>query len=384
MNERRVRKIESFGVLLVLGAVLWLCGAARADPSGASLEQMVEQLRSHPDDNALRKQIVKAARDKAPALPEDARRYFIRGNTALEDAQGQDGYLRAIRNYNEALKIAPWWGDAYRNLGKARALAKDYSGAIDALELYLLTGPAQADAREAQDRIYALEEKQEAAQERPQVKAQSPVVVKQESIAREPPQESARKPGAAFRDCPDCPEMIAITPGYAMGKFLVTQKQWRDLMGSNPSLFQNCGDDCPVEHVSWNDAQEFLVKLNEKTGKKYKLPTQAQWESACQAGSQTEYCGSQRFEDVAWFLRNSGARTHPVGQKQPNGLGLYDMNGNVWEWTDDCSTGDCQYRVLRGGSWSFDPQFRGARKRIGIDASLRLNDYGLRLVRALP
>lgn len=390
MNEEHGRTIKALGVLLIWGAVVLFSTAVHAESSGEAFVQMLEQLRNHPDDKALRERIVKAAREQRPALalPEEARRFFIRGNTALEDARGPDGYQRAIRNYEEALKIAPWWGDAYRNLAKACDLAMDYSGSIDALGLYLLTGPAQADARQAQDRIYALEEKREEKQELVQERRDAPAEkredVKQEILAKENNRVDARKPGATFRDCPDCPEMVIISTSYAMGKYLVTQKQWRDLMGSNPSLFRNCGEDCPVEDVSWNDAQEFLAKLNEKTGKLYALPTEAQWEFACRAGSQTEYCGGQQFEAVAWYLRNSGARTHPVGQKQPNGLGLYDMSGNVWEWTNDCSNGDCRYRILRGGSWSFDPQFPGSRKRIGIEGSYRLNDYGFRLVRALP
>jgi formylglycine-generating enzyme required for sulfatase activity len=378
------------GVLLAWSAAMTLCAAVRADPSGEAFQQMVEQLRIHPGDKALRERIVKAARELSPAPvpPEEARRFFIRGNTALEDAQGPDGYQRAIRNYDEALKSAPWWGEAYRNLAKASDLAKDYSRAIDALGLYLLTGPAQADARQAQDRIYALEEKrdemQELAGERRDSTAQLPGVVPPPVVPKETTPDNVRKPGAVFRDCPDCPEMVVVTSGYAMGKYLVTQKQWRDLMGSNPSLFQGCGDDCPVEDVSWNDAQEFLAKLGEKAGRTYVLPTEAQWESACHAGSQTEFCGGPQYEAVAWFLRNSGARTHPVGRKQPNELGLFDMNGNVWEWTKDCSNADCRYRILRGGSWSFDPQFSQSRQRIGIEASHRLNDYGLRVVRALP
>jgi len=390
MNEQRVRTIKSMAAMLVWSATISFSAAVHADSSGESFLQMLEQLRSHPEDKTLRERIVKAAREQTPApvLPEEARRFFIRGNTALEDAQGQEGYLRAIRNYDEALKIAPWWGDAYRNLAKARDLAKDYSGAIDALGLYLLSGPAQADARQAQDRIYALEEKQEEKQERAlerrDAKAEKSVDAKQENLAKENTREDVKKPGAVFRDCSDCPEMVVITTSYAMGKYLVTQKQWRDLMGSNPSFFRNCGDDCPVEDVSWDDAQEFLMKLNEKTGKIYRLPTEAQWEFACRAGSQTDYCGGQQFDAVAWFVRNSGARTHPVGQKQPNALGLYDMNGNVWEWTSDCSNGDCRYRILRGGSWSVDPQFPRSPKRIGIAASYHLNDYGFRLVRALP
>jgi formylglycine-generating enzyme required for sulfatase activity len=404
MDEGRFRTFKSLAAILIFGFAGSFSTTVLADPSGETLQQMVDQLRSHPDDKALRERIVKAAREQtpAPAVPEEARRFFIRGNTALEDAQGQDGYLRAIRNYSEAIKIAPWWGDAYHSLAKARDLAKDYPGAIDALGLYLLTGPAQADARQAQDRIYALEEKQDEKRERapeqpapaaaaaaaaiaaPAATVEAPVSVKQETPVQISTQETTRRPGTVFRDCSDCPEMVVVNPSYAMGKYLVTQKLWRDVMGSNPSFFPNCGDDCPVEHVSWKDIQEFLAKLNQRIGKSYGLPTEAQWEAACHAASPTEFCGGRQADAVAWFLRNSGAKTHPVGQKKPNDLGLYDMNGDVWEWTNDCSDVDCLYRVLRGGSWTYDPQFAGSKKRIAIDSSIRLNDYGFRLVRTLP
>ena len=392
MSNERARTTKLLGIISLMAATALLCTAVRAEPSAEIFPQLLEQWQHHPGDQELRERIIKAAREQrpAPAIPEEARRFYIRGRTALEDAQGQDGYLRAIRNYEEALKIAPWWADAYGNLAKARDLAKDYSGAIAALELYLLAGPAPADARQAQDRIYALEEKRDERRDEQQVPAARAAPAEQapapQQVMRSVPVASndTNKPGEIFKDCPECPEMVVVNRSYAIGKFLVTQKLWRDVMGGNPSFFQKCGDDCPVENVSWNDAQEFLAKLYEKTGKKYGLPTQAQWESACHAGSATEFCGAQQFETVAWFLKNSGARTHPVGQKQPNGLGLYDMNGNVWEWTDECSNDDCRYRILRGGSWTFDPQYPRAHKRIVIDASLRSNDYGLRLTRALP
>ena len=392
MSNERASTTKLLGIISLMAATALLCAAVRAEPSTDTFPQLLEQWKHHPGDKDLRERIVKAAREQspAPAIPEEARRFYIRGRTALEDARGQDGYLRAIRNYEEALKIAPWWGDAYGNLAKARDLAKDYSGAIAALELYLLAGPAPADARQAQARIYALEEKRDEGRDEKQVPAGRESALGQAAAPKQAMRSGAvanndaNKPGEIFKDCPECPEMVVVNRGYAIGKFLVTQRQWRDLMGSNPSFFQKCGDDCPVENVSWNDAQEFLAKLYEKTGTKYGLPTQAQWESACHAGSSTEFCGAQQFETVAWYLKNSGARTHPVGQKQPNGLGLYDMNGNVWEWTDECSKDDCRSRILRGGSWTFDPQYPRAHKRIVIDASLRSNDYGLRLARALP
>jgi formylglycine-generating enzyme required for sulfatase activity len=155
---------------------------------------------------------------------------------------------------------------------------------------------------------------------------------------------------------------------FYIGKYEVTQKQWREVMGSNPSYFKDY-DQCPVENVSWDDVQEYLKKLNARSGKIFRLPTEAEWEYAVRGGSRSRgytYSGSNTLEDVAWYNSNSGSKTHPVGQKQPNELGLYDMTGNVWEWCGDWY--DENYyksspssdpkgpslrtaRSLRGGSW---------------------------------
>ena len=156
--------------------------------------------------------------------------------------------------------------------------------------------------------------------------------------------------------------------GYYIGKYEVTQELWKAVMGSNPSHFK--GDNLPVECVSWNDVQEFLRKLNAMTGKRYRLPTEAEWEFAARGGNSSrgyKYSGSNSLGSVAWYWDNSGSRTHVVGTKSPNELGIYDMSGNVEEWCQDRygsyssspqrnpkGPNSRSYRVYRGGSWSDD------------------------------
>ena len=155
-------------------------------------------------------------------------------------------------------------------------------------------------------------------------------------------------------------------------------------MGNNPSGFK--GDNLPVEQVSWDDIQTYLQKLNAKTGKQYRLPTEAEWEVACYAGSKTEYgyCGGIDANAVAWYDGNSGDKTHPVGQKQANGYGLFDMSGNVWEWMSDCYDGNCGRRVLRGGSWSFGTGDSRAALRLSNSPYYRYFYFGFRVARTLP
>ena len=165
---------------------------------------------------------------------------------------------------------------------------------------------------------------------------------------------------------------VRITKPFYLGKYLVTQDQWEAVIGNNPSHFK--GPKNPVERVSWDDCQKFLGKLNAKVGSgagKFQLPSEAQWEYACRAGSKTKYCfgdDEKQLGEYAWHLQNSDGKTHPVGEKKPNAWGLYDMHGNVWEWCQDRYE-DGYYkespvddpkgpatgagRVFRGGSWRY-------------------------------
>jgi formylglycine-generating enzyme required for sulfatase activity len=180
---------------------------------------------------------------------------------------------------------------------------------------------------------------------------------------------------------------------FHIGRYEVTQAQWKMVMGSNPSYFE--GDDLPVASVSWNDVQEFIRLLNEQTGKRYRLPTEAEWEYAARGGNKSKgykYSGSNYVDDVAWYYGNSGDKAHPVGTKRANELGLHDMSGNVWEWCRDWldsyvdsaqvnpggpSAGSA--RVMRGGSWGGVAQYARSAIRNRIGPDVRDGHFGFRL-----
>ena len=183
--------------------------------------------------------------------------------------------------------------------------------------------------------------------------------------------------------------------GFWMGKYEVTQGQWRKLMGDNPSFFEK-GDYYPVEQVSWNDCQKFIKKLNAKSKRRFRLPTEAEWEYACCSGGRDEkYSGGNDADRVAWYGGNSGGHTHPVGRKAANGLGFYDMTGNVWEWCFDWYDGNYyaqspaknprgsesgSYRVNRGGGWYDSPWYVRSAFRRRYTPGDRYYGLGFRLV----
>lgn len=128
---------------------------------------------------------------------------------------------------------------------------------------------------------------------------------------------------------------VTLTRGFYMQTTEVTQAQWLDVMENNPSHFQDCGPQCPVENVSWEDVQLFIQRLNQReTLHTYRLPTEAEWEYAARAGTTGPFAGSS-LDSLGWYRNNSGDRTHPVARKSPNAWGLYDMHGNIREWVQD-------------------------------------------------
>ncbi len=185
---------------------------------------------------------------------------------------------------------------------------------------------------------------------------------------------------------------VTLRP-FQLGRFEVTQKQWSSVMGSIPSYLNDCAD-CPVGNVSWEDTQLFIEKLNRQTGRKFRLPSEAEWEYACLAQGSDNYCGGSDETQVAWFAQNSGGRSQPVGQLEPNAFGLHDMSGNAYEWVADCwhggyleapsdgrawVSGDCQRRVLRGGAWYYAPGYAVATYRNANTPHSRFIIYGFRL-----
>jgi len=199
---------------------------------------------------------------------------------------------------------------------------------------------------------------------------------------------------------------------FALGRTEVTQGEWQAAMRNNPSRFKDCGDDCPVEQVSWNDAQEFIKKLNQRTGKAYRLPSEAEWEYAARAGVTTAFsmgnCISMQqanYDGQNYSYNNCSSTgvfrksTVKVGSFKANAFGLYDMHGNVYEWVEDryhdnyqgapsdgsaWLSGGKDYRVLRGGSWDYGPGNLRLASRNRTSPDIRNGRYGFRVARTLP
>jgi formylglycine-generating enzyme required for sulfatase activity len=184
---------------------------------------------------------------------------------------------------------------------------------------------------------------------------------------------------------------------FYIGKYEVTQAQWKAVMGAdnNPSSFK--GDDLPVERVTWNDAKAFCEKLNRMTSRTYRLPSEAEWEYACRARTTGAYAGN--LDAMAWYADNADYKTHPVGQKQANAFGLYDMHGNVWEWCEDIyhtsydgkhgnppadgsawlSGGVSNFRALRGGAWGNESRIVRSATRSGSPIGEQYFKFGFRV-----
>ena len=182
---------------------------------------------------------------------------------------------------------------------------------------------------------------------------------------------------------------VTLTKGFWLGKYEVTQAQWESVMGENRSRFK--GQNRPVDSVSWEDCQKFIRKVNVALGGVARLPTEAEWEYACRAGSGAAISGNGHLDDMAWYDRNSGSQTHEVGKNQTNAWGFYDMHGNVLEWCNDWFSKTVEvsidpqgppsgsFRVLRGGCWFFYERDCRSAYRLKREPSIRNCIYGFRL-----
>ncbi len=200
------------------------------------------------------------------------------------------------------------------------------------------------------------------------------------------------------------PHSVSIK-SFALGKYEVTQGQWKTVMGSNPSRFASCGENCPVENVSWDDIQQYIKKLNASSGQQYRLPSEAEWEYAARAGTTTQYAWGDSIGKNNANCNGCGSEwdnktTAPVGRFNANAFGLYDMHGNVWEWVQDCWhddykgapgdgsawTSSCSEnrRVLRGGSWDYGPAILRSASRGRDTPDSRDGNIGFRLARTAP
>ena len=369
-------------------------------------------------------QAARQAAEEARAAAEAAEKLAVQRAQAETQRQAEEARLAAEAADKLAIQRAQ--AAAQRQAEEARVAAEVQRQAEEARvaaeaqrqaeEARLAAAAAEQQAAELQAAERAKAEVQQAAQAAPkQAMAQTENAVKSSGVSTAT---------LAIKDCAECPEMVLLPSGslpmklekpsdpkatvtvtvnvrsFAMGKTEVTQRQWKAIMGDNPSRFVACGPDCPVENVSWKDIAQFIRKLNQKTGQSYRLPSEAEWEYAARGGGAVDALfadNAAALQDQTWYLVNSRKTPHTVAGKRPNAFGLHDLYGNVWEWVEDCFhdgyaglpidgsawTTACSapQRVLRGGSWSDEAS--SLRNRGRYAPEVRNLITGFRLARAL-
>lgn len=314
-----------------------------------------------------------------------------------------------------------------RSVGEGSGLAREYAGIVSVLAIAFIAMAASSFFLPWKKLLPDPEQKQQA-EEQPAVaensRPEEPGTAENNSTETTPAamqsEESGeplpgvgiqfkRLPGGTFtmgaaneRGSSSPPHSVTITKPFEIGIYEVTQKQYEAVMGTNPSVY--AGENNPVDSLNWNQATEFCRKLSAMPAEKaaghvYRLPTEAEWEYACRAGTSSKFCcgdDESELEDYAWFKNNALTTTHPVGQKKPNLWGLYDMHGNVYEWCQDFYTRyqegavtDPQGgetgpgRVVRGGGMSNIADYCRSSERAYVSAETNRHSYGLRVVREI-
>lgn len=351
------------------------------------------------------KSLVKEKRDQLAAKTEAEHLEQTEKAKAEKRAAIEQSQKESLRKQDEA---------AWETAKEAAQNTKDERGKIAAYRVYLDDPEHVIHVAEAEKSIEILK------------RAEITRKIRQEAIEREKREkqeaeaEKTRLAEEAAR-LKDLPEMVFVKGGtfemgmneidhaklihsvtlsnFEIGKYPVTQKLWQEIMHNNPSRFQK-NENCPVEQVSWEEVQAFLKKLNARfPSRQYRLPTEAEWEYAARGGIHSkgfQYAGSDNPDDVAWFYDNAVSKTHPVGLKKANELGIFDMSGNVWEWCSDWygpynSGGQSNpkgppsgsYCVLRGGSWNDYPHLCRVAYRFSNPPTVRSYSFGFRLSRAI-
>ena len=350
--------------------------------------------------------------------PDKAQRYHKAG---LEFYRGEL-YDEAIDAFRKAIDLDPDVAKYRFNLGICLEKSGDPTGAIEAYLEYAELAPRAEDVPQVLEKIAELRKQ---VKEKPE-KEEAKVEAREGAKGGTCPDWMVSIPAGTFmmgspsyeegRDDDEGPiHEVRMSP-FCMAKTEVTQAKWAEVMGGNPSHFSGCGGSCPVEQVSWFDAVRFCNELSSRDGltpcyrisgesvtwdrsaNGYRLPTEAEWEYACRAGTMTRFYTGNTEQDLSragWYDGNSGDRTHPVGEKARNAWGLYDMHGNVWEWcwdwlgpygsgtvSDPEGPGGGSNRVLRGGSWNNLARSCRAAFRIRHEPGFRRASNGFRLSRS--
>ncbi len=372
------RLAENPVVQAILGAQAARQAAEAARVAAAEAEKLAQQRAL-----AEAQQQAEAARLAAEAAEQRA---------AEEARLAQERHAEEVRQAQAAAELRAVEQARAEAEAQAQQQAEEARQAQAAADL-IAAQQAQAEAQQQ------AADAQLAAQTPEKQTAEKPIAERSQTEAQPVPprQVTPRSSGAStatlpIKDCAECPDMVLLPSGslqmkldkaadpktglavevrsFAIGKTEVTQRQWKAIMGDNPSRFVACGPDCPVDNVSWKDVAQFIRKLNQKTGQNYRLPSESEWEYAARGGSTEGLLAepSPALEDHAWYIANSQKTSHPVAGKKANAFGLHDLYGNVWEWVEDCyhesyagmppdgsawTTGCANpLRVLRGGSWS--------------------------------